>query len=321
MDSKMIRIKDNGVAIGIAVLSLVSFFFVYRSAQDRHELEKMREQNRLLGREIDRLEESFVSIRKYTKSADQLAAGIASPADLNQGAELGRLTTAQTETGLFARMSLSARSGQLPAVATDNDLDSFTTMLATIDGINRDTDIVVRRLTSLAVLLKSDKKLVRAIPSISPVEGGRIASDFGMRLSPFEGKRHFHAGTDIAAVEGTVVVAPADGTITFAGDFETLGKTLVVSHGNGMLTRYGHLSRMLVRNGANVKRGQPIAHVGNTGRSTGAHLHYEVWVRNVAVNPRDFFFDLSDRSDLMLTSTGKGQTLAAHDLNGMGGDE
>lgn len=321
MDATMIRIKDNGVAIGIAVLSLVSFFFVYRSAQDSHELDKVREQNRLLGREIQRLENSFASIRKYTKTADQLANGMVSAAEMKQGEDLGRLTAAQQETGLFARMSLSARSGKMAMAPKADDLDSFTNMLATIDGINRDTDIVVRRLTSLAVLLKNDKKLMRSIPSISPVEGGRIASDFGLRLSPFEGKRHFHAGTDIAATEGTVVVAPADGVVTFAGDFDTLGKSIVVSHGNNMLTRYGHLSRILIRNGANVKRGQPIGHVGNTGRSTGPHLHYEVWVRNVAVNPRDFFFDLSDSSELLLSSNGKGDNIAAHGLNGMGGEE
>ncbi len=301
--TQTIQIKDKAVAIGIAALALVSIVFVYRSAADRHELERLRDQNRVLGQQINHLSNSFQSIHRYTRSANDLANGELAPAQLRTLDDTQQFSGANgnENMSLFGRVSLAAKSGP-GSVRPTTDLEQFSGMLGQIDEINRDTDSIVRRLRSLATMLKYNKDLMRSIPSIKPTEG-RVASEFGMRLSPFEGKRHFHAGLDIAAEVGSEVVAPADGVVTFVGDFETLGRAVVISHSSGVMTRYGHLSSYKVKQGDKVKRGQIVAKSGNTGRSTGAHLHYEVWVKNIAVNPRDFFFDMADQTELLVAKT------------------
>jgi murein DD-endopeptidase MepM/ murein hydrolase activator NlpD len=135
--------------------------------------------------------------------------------------------------------------------------------------------------------LESRKSLLAATPSIRPTSGW-ISSGFGYRKSPFTGRREFHQGMDIATRMGTPVVAPADGTITFVGRKGGLGRALVVDHGHGFVTRYGHLKKCLVKNGACVKRGDKIALVGNSGRTTAPHLHYEVRLNGLPVNPKKY---------------------------------
>jgi murein DD-endopeptidase MepM/ murein hydrolase activator NlpD len=199
-----------------------------------------------------------------------------------------------------------------------SDIEMFADLVTRVDSLSQDTDSIVGRLRGLAVILRHNKNLMRTIPSIQPVEG-RVTSDFGWRLSPFEGKRHMHGGIDIAAEIGDIVSAPADGVVTFVGNFETLGQTVVISHGNGVMSRYGHLSKFMIRKGATVKRGQSIAQVGNTGRSTGPHLHYEIWIRNNPVNPADFFYDLDGANQAIASESPKSEKQLV--MTGMGGEK
>jgi murein DD-endopeptidase MepM/ murein hydrolase activator NlpD len=122
------------------------------------------------------------------------------------------------------------------------------------------------------------------VPSIWPVEGESTDS-FGYRGSPFGGGSEFHPGQDIAAPRGTPVFAPADGTVVEAGWKNGYGQTVVLDHGNGLTTRYGHLSKMEVGVGQELKRGEELGLVGSTGRSTGPHLHYEVRLGDLPVSP------------------------------------
>ena len=125
-------------------------------------------------------------------------------------------------------------------------------------------------------------------PSIYPTNG-RLTSPFGYRIDPFTGKRKFHYGIDLAAPIGTPVYAPADGTVSLIRrNMRGYGLELEIKHGFGISTRYGHLSAILVKLGQKVKRGQMIARIGNTGRSTGPHLHYEVRVLGKPVNPINY---------------------------------
>jgi murein DD-endopeptidase MepM/ murein hydrolase activator NlpD len=141
----------------------------------------------------------------------------------------------------------------------------------------------------LAGLEDKSSKLASS-PSIWPARGW-LTSRFGPRISPFTGRRQFHAGLDIAAKEGTPVVAPARGRVIFVGHKGPLGMTLTIDHGYGVHTVYGHASEILVKTGQQVDRGQVIARIGNTGRSTGPHLHYVVEVRGKTRNPLDYIFD------------------------------
>lgn len=127
-------------------------------------------------------------------------------------------------------------------------------------------------------------------PAIWPTKGW-LTSRFGNRISPFTGLRQFHSGIDIAGQHGTAVIAPARGRVSFVGEKGPLGKTIILEHGYGVRTHYGHNSEITVRVGQEVDRGQVIAKLGNSGRSTGPHLHYSVEVRGRAMNPLDFIFD------------------------------
>ena len=126
------------------------------------------------------------------------------------------------------------------------------------------------------------------VPSIWPVEGESTDS-FGYRGNPFGGGgSEFHPGQDIAAPRGTPVLAPADGRVIEAGWKNGYGQTVVIDHGNGLTTRYGHLSKIEVTNGQELKRGEGLGLVGSTGRSTGPHLHYEVRLGDLPVSPRHY---------------------------------
>ncbi len=127
--------------------------------------------------------------------------------------------------------------------------------------------------------------LLAHTPSIWPVKGW-LSSSFGHRISPFTNRREFHAGIDIVAREGTPIFAPADGVVVRVGRQGGYGKVLEIRHMQGIATKFGHNSVNLVKAGQRVRRGDVIAKVGSTGRSTGPHLHYEVRINGVAVNPR-----------------------------------
>jgi murein DD-endopeptidase MepM/ murein hydrolase activator NlpD len=118
-----------------------------------------------------------------------------------------------------------------------------------------------------------------------------VTSLFGSRKSPFSGKQSMHNGFDIAAPEGAVIRAPASGQAHFVGLKGGYGNVLIVQHGRGIATLYGHLTKSLIAQGDRFTAGTPIALVGNTGRSTGPHLHYEVRVNNIPVNPKRFLPD------------------------------
>jgi len=137
---------------------------------------------------------------------------------------------------------------------------------------------------SLKAYLADKQDLIQRTPYRWPVRGF-LSSTFGPRLDPFTGSQRMHEGIDIVAPKGTPVKAPADGIVTFSGVDPSLGNMIVLDHGYGVITRYGHLNASLVREGQRVKRGDTIAVVGTTGRSTGPHLHYEIRINDVAINP------------------------------------
>ena len=133
-------------------------------------------------------------------------------------------------------------------------------------------------------------KAVAALPSRWPVRGG-VNSEFGTRQSPWTSGLEFHSGIDIRADRGTPIYAPAAASVAYAGNGQDYGTTIILDHGQDIRSLYGHLSKLNVQNGQRVERGAVIGWTGNTGRSTGAHLHYEILVRGQAVNPRAYLWD------------------------------
>ncbi|MBU2573319.1 MAG: M23 family metallopeptidase [Elusimicrobia bacterium] len=144
-----------------------------------------------------------------------------------------------------------------------------------------------RRLSSYAEItwyITNKHNSARATPSTWPAEG-RITSSFGYRIAPLRVASEFHSGIDIANEPGTPIRATADGVVRYAGWANGYGMSMVLDHGFGYSTLYGHLSELAVKEGAQIKRGQGLGRMGSTGTSTGSHLHYEVWTDDMPKNP------------------------------------
>jgi len=156
-----------------------------------------------------------------------------------------------------------------------------------IDQVRQQIDLRRQSQEEIQGFLNDQRSLASAKPSGAPVKGW-LTSTFGMRNSPFSGQRKMHEGVDIAARTGTPVIATADGIVAQAETAPGYGKLVVVDHGYGYKTYYGHNSKIFVRAGQRVTRGEKIAAVGNTGSSTGSHVHYEVRRNGVPINPKKF---------------------------------
>jgi hypothetical protein len=155
------------------------------------------------------------------------------------------------------------------------------------------------RHTDVFTLIEShlfEKRLEALMVPSSPPVDGPIGSGFGFRTDPFTGRPALHTGLDFPADPGTPILAAAGGVVMSAGPHPQYGNLIEMDHGNGLVTRYAHTSRMLVKQGDLVKRGQKIGEVGNTGRSTGPHLHFEVLVEGVQQNPTKFLTSLNPAS-------------------------
>jgi murein DD-endopeptidase MepM/ murein hydrolase activator NlpD len=147
-----------------------------------------------------------------------------------------------------------------------------------------------RNLRELQEYLDDRESILASTPSLLPTRGW-ATSEFGVRHDPVNAERKMHEGLDIATDPGRPVVAPSDGTVVFKGWEGGYGNVLVIDHGFGVKTRYGHLQQILVNLGDRVRRGARVAVVGNTGKSTGPHLHYEVRVNGVPEDPRKFVLE------------------------------
>ena len=163
-------------------------------------------------------------------------------------------------------------------------------MHKSLDNLNSDIDSSKEDKTGLQEFLENQQILLASTPSIWPAKGW-LSSRFGYRKSPFTGKREFHKGLDISARMGAPIIASADGTVSFSGWDRGYGRVVVIKHGYGLKTRYAHLKKSLVKKGQHVKRGETIGLVGNSGRTTGSHLHYEVHLNGVPVNPLRYVFN------------------------------
>jgi murein DD-endopeptidase MepM/ murein hydrolase activator NlpD len=199
--------------------------------------------------------------------ADEVPQGSAAEA-LREGGSLPAEARHEGET-LEGRLTETGERSRALAGRVSRQAERFTGLLAGLEGV---------------------RERLASTPSIWP-SAGWVTSGFGPRISPFTGRRQLHAGLDIAADFGTEIVAPARGRVVFAGSKGALGKTLVLDHGHGLRTTYGHAAELFVKRGQHVERGTRIASVGSTGRSTGPHLHYAVEVNGKPVDPTNYILD------------------------------
>jgi murein DD-endopeptidase MepM/ murein hydrolase activator NlpD len=267
------RVTDTQIRVTIAVallLSLASAFIAWQyftSEVDVDRLAQLRQENE----DLRRVNESFeTNIRDLqTKLADfedrtlQLAiiAGLDPSLSGNEAGVGGETLLAVSRGDRLDLGALETRTGQL-----DEALDQVETRL------------------------EERLRWISATPAIAPAKG-ILTSGFGMRRDPMSGIRAFHQGLDIAASPGQEVRAAADGIVVRAGRMGSLGKAVYLAHGFGITTRYGHMAELSVEPGQKVERGDVVGRVGSTGRSTGYHLHYEVWIDGSPVDPLAYIFD------------------------------
>lgn len=177
------------------------------------------------------------------------------------------------------------QGGPAPAAQRELTMDEFQQMLAQMSQVLDDRS---DKLGVLDSLLMNDRLRFKTIPTTMPVKEGYYSSNYGYRIDPITGKSTFHTGVDIIASPGTQVMAAAGGVVSTASYLAEYGNVVDVDHDNGLTSRYAHLSKSLVKVGDVVMKGQIIALVGSTGRTTGPHLHFEVREKGIPLNPNKF---------------------------------
>ncbi|HHD11944.1 MAG TPA: peptidase M23 [Deltaproteobacteria bacterium] len=262
----------------VALLMFIVFAYVVidygNMALKVQELNKLRRENtaqkielRKLSTRIDNLEKRLVRLQLFDKKL-RIIANLETPSS--------------TDRELLGMGGTGADEYFLNMDKAKDDLVSK--MHSEINQLEEEAKLQERSFTELEEFLLEQAALLASTPSVWPTRGW-LTSRFGKRRDPFTGRIQMHKGIDIANRVGTDVIAPADGIVTRITKMHSLGRLVEISHGYGIRTRYGHLSKVLVRVGQKVKRGQKIAEMGNTGRSTGPHLHYEVIANGIHVNP------------------------------------
>lgn len=241
-----------------------------RSEEDR---DLQRQQIQLFAKELNLLKSRVMTLAEF----EQKIRTIANIKGSEDGGIFG-LGGSHVED-LDTRLELSESHASLVREMHDRVVHLEKGSLDQIDGFE-----------SLLKSLENQRNLLAVTPAIRPADGW-VTSHFGYRTSPFTGKREFHSGLDIANRTGTPIVATADGVVSFSGDRGAIGIVVNIDHGHGLVTRYGHLQKTLVKPGQTVRRGDIIGKLGNTGRSTGPHVHYEVRLNGLPVNPAKYILD------------------------------
>jgi murein DD-endopeptidase MepM/ murein hydrolase activator NlpD len=212
-------------------------------------------------KDFDKRIRIIANLEKGQETTSLMGVGGPSPSDIRE-----KLKSGKDEKGLIQQMRTDVERLQSEAISREESL------------------------SELEKLLHTKKEMLTHTPSVWPVMGW-VTSGFGFRTNPFTGLTQMHEGLDISNRGGTPVVATAEGIISDTGNDLVHGKILVISHGFGMTTRYSHLSKVMVRVGQKVKRGDKVAEVGTTGRTTGPHLHYEVRLNGIPVNPMRYILN------------------------------
>ncbi len=179
-----------------------------------------------------------------------------------------------------------ARGGAVSSIPSEPL--SFTELARRLDFLSRQVDDRNDKLGLLDSILTVDSVKKQLLPSVLPIRGGAYTSNFGWRLDPFDGRQSFHEGIDFMASPGTAIVAAAAGVVVASEHHPQYGNMIEVDHGTGLVTRYAHCSRRLVKVGEVVMKGATIGEVGSSGRATGPHLHFEVRHRGVPQHPSRF---------------------------------
>lgn len=274
--AKFRKLRVSHRVLGIAsfllgtslVLSLFFSVQYFTSLSQSHELNLLKKENRELQLANEQFSKSVEDLQTELRSVEERTRKLAIVAGINP-------QEMQTQGGVGG-----ASSDSVIGNPYQDEIDRMSFRSRTLK-----TDLGI-----LESRLMERERLWSSTPSITPVRG-LLTDGFGGRHDPFTGRPANHGGVDISTNYGRAVIAPADGVVAKAEWASGYGKVVYLSHGYGYSSRYGHLSKIAVKPGQKVKRGDVIGYVGSTGRSTGPHLHYEVRVNGKTVNPLEYVLD------------------------------
>jgi len=200
-----------------------------------------------------------------------------------------RLTRiAGLDSGEFDFTSPPAQGGPEEGDSLSANSIAMPDFISQLEELSAQLENREQQLSVLENMIMNHNLQAEVLPAGRPISKGWISSNYGIRNDPFTGKPEFHKGLDLAGKEGSDVVAVAAGVVTWAGKRYGYGNLVEINHGKGYVTRYGHGKEVLVKVGDTVKKGQVIALMGNTGRSTGPHVHFEVWLNGRTVDPMKY---------------------------------
>lgn len=287
VSKRMIKTLVTLIILLVGILSTGAYHYVglHREVADRSNLMAQ------LDNQTTQIESQRRQIQSFAKDINDLKSSLMT---LNQFENKIRImANLEHKTD---QASLFAIGGSLPedldaGLSLEQDHDQLMReMHEHMNHVQQASSVQENSFQTLVKSLESKRNVLASTPSLRPVTGW-ISSDFGYRVSPFTGRKEFHKGLDIATRHGTPIIAPANGVVAFSGPKWLMGNMVTIDHGYGMITRYGHIDKLLIKKGDRVKRGDVIALVGNTGRSTGPHVHYEVRLNGVPVNPVKYILD------------------------------
>lgn len=264
------RINQKIIITSILIITVFLLYFAYlsykyyASKSDFDNISKIKEESQSKDRTIEMLNKELEKLQTHQFEIEQ------------KQEQLKKMMGIKNTEIPKSKNEFTGQGGE--DIANVADLDYYYTYMDTIETTNLELDEMFK-------LLEGKQEYYRHMPNQWPAQG-EITSNYGMRKSPFGGNKHsFHDGVDIANQSGTPIIAAADGTVIFAGYMPVYGKTILIEHSSLYTTKYGHNSVLLIKEGEEVKKGQIIAKMGNTGRSTGPHLHFTIYKNGQTQNP------------------------------------
>ena len=290
---KKISFPKHFVRFGLIVLLVLLVGFVGSSVyftkkyislvDDRAEVTELRRQSKIHKIQVDKLGKQVKEFSTEMSRLERFANKLRVITDIGDSPVPG-----EKDWGVGGPYGLSSQSF---ATSLEREAIVMVDRLAgSLGELDQQAKLQAVSFQQLDEFFKNQKSLLSSTPSIWPTRGW-VTSGFGMRKSPFTGLKEKHHGWDIGARMGAPIRASADGTVVVVGRKSGYGKMLEIDHGYGIVTRYGHNSKNLAKVGDRVKRGDLIALIGSTGRSTGPHLHYEVILNGVSVNPKNYILE------------------------------
>jgi len=277
-------------SIIFAILLVVIYYFFGIGSNPNLTISSLKNENQELKKEINRITES------YQKMAADIEEITALNSELRVSANLQPISSEERLLGVGGSAEYLYSNLNIRDVEVKNLLNSVEEMIRSVEFEKNQSLQIANRLSMNAELHK-------CIPAVKPTVGNYSIDGFGMRRHPILGIRRFHNGIDINCDYGTTVRAPGNGKVVVVERRSGFGLVIEIDHGFGYRTIYAHLSKATVKEGENIKRGQTIAKSGNSGLSSGPHLHYEVHHDGISLDPTDFFFDDLTFFDLDTSTT------------------